>query len=365
MSIIKKHIQDSPASGKNTVQQSDAQRIETIRSVIRTAGDDARRSYPILANQNLIGMSVFLFAISGILLTGFAYWQGMISAWLCIPAVAFLTSLLHELEHDLIHWQYFKNNKLIHHLMMAGVWIFRPGTINPWIRRHLHFLHHKTSGTEADIEERGIGNGRTFGPLRWLIMLDTFVGNFTRALVEAPKGKKLYHAARVLAANFPLPWITASIWYSVLGYHAINLIAPYFGVIPAWSAETLARFELLDKWVVVLIAPFYLRSFSINFISSNMHYYGNVNSVLQQTQVLTNPLFWPLQVFCFNFGSTHGIHHFVVGEPFYIRQLTARAAHKVMKENGVPFNDLATFKRRNRYQPAAERVVGEQVNAGV
>jgi len=125
MSIIKKYIPDSPASGKNTLQQSDAQHIETIRSVIRSAGDDARRRYPILANQNLIGMSVFLFAISAILLTGFAYWQGMISAWLCIPTVAFLTSLLHELEHDLIHWQYFKNNKLIHHLMMAGVWIFR------------------------------------------------------------------------------------------------------------------------------------------------------------------------------------------------------------------------------------------------
>lgn len=327
----------------------DAQRIKIIRSVIRDAGDDIRRQYPILANKNLIGMSIFIFAITGILLTGFAYWQGMISAWLCIPMVAFLTSLLHELEHDLIHLQYFKKNRAIHHLMMAGVWLFRPGTINPWIRRHLHFLHHKTSGTDADIEERGIGNGRNYGPLRWLIMLDTFVGNLVRAMVESPKGHKLYHVVRVLAANFPLPWITATVWYSVLGYHAINLIAPYFGMLPAWSAETIARFELIDKWVVVLIAPFYLRSFSINFISSNMHYYGNVNSVLQQTQVLNHPLFWPFQLFCFNFGSTHGIHHFVVGEPFYIRHFTTAKAHEIMREHGVPFNDLATFKRQNRF----------------
>lgn len=341
---------------------SDAERIEIIRREVRAAGDAARTRYPLLANQNLIGMSVFLFAISGIIASGLAYWHGYLSAWVSIPLVAFLTSLLHELEHDLIHWQYFKNNKLIHHLMMAGVWIFRPGTINPWIRRYLHFLHHKKSGTEADIEERGIGNGRSFGPLRWLIMLDTFVGNLTRALLEAPKGKKLYHFARVLAGNFPLPWITAAVWYSVLGYHAINLLAPYTGFAPVWSAETIARFELLDKWVVMIIAPFYLRSFSINFISSNMHYYGNVDSVLKQTQVLTHPLFWPFQLFCFNFGSTHGIHHFVVGEPFYIRQLTASAAHKVMREQGVPFNDLSTFLRRNRFPEIQPQELGATAN---
>jgi len=331
------------------ISQSDTRKINAIRAVIKEAGDDARSRYPILANKDLMGMSIFIFAISGILLTGYAYWNGLISAVLCIPVVAILTSLLHELEHDLIHWQYFKNNKFIHHLMMAGVWIFRPGTINPWIRRHLHLLHHKISGTDEDLEERGIGNGRSYGPLRWLIMLDTFVGNFVRAIVESPKGQKLYHTVRILAANFPLPWITAAIWYSVLGYHFINLMAPYFEFVPNWSAETIARFELLDKWVVMIIAPFYLRSFSINFISSNMHYYGNVQSVLQQTQVLNNPIFWPFQLFCFNFGSTHGIHHFVVGEPFYIRQLTVKAAHDVMRENGVPFNDLGTFKRRNLY----------------
>ena len=69
-----------------------------------------------------------------------------------------------------------------------------------------------------------------------------------------------------------------------------------------------------------------------------------------QTQVLNAKRFLPFQLFCFNFGSTHGIHHFVVGEPFYIRQLTAADAHKVMRENGVLFNDLGTFARANRYE---------------
>ena len=65
----------------------------------------------------------------------------------------------------------------------------------------------------------------------------------------------------------------------------------------------------------------------------------------------------PLQLFCFNFGSTHAIHHFVVREPFYIRQMTAPAAHAVMREMGVRFNDFGTFRRANRYggQTAAGR----------
>ncbi len=61
-----------------------------------------------------------------------------------------------------------------------------------------------------------------------------------------------------------------------------------------------------------------------------------------------------MQAFCFNFGSTHGIHHFVVKEPFYLRQLTASVAHKVMAEMGVRFNDLGTFTRANRFTRAAQ-----------
>jgi hypothetical protein len=41
--------------------------------------------------------------------------------------------------------------------------------------------------------------------------------------------------------------------------------------------------------------------------------------VIQQTQVLNPWWMLPFQLFCFNFGSTHAIHHFVVRDPFYIR----------------------------------------------
>jgi hypothetical protein len=64
-----------------------------------------------------------------------------------------------------------------------------------------------------------------------------------------------------------------------------------------------------------------------------MHYYGDVEAgnAMQQTQVLNKWYFIPMQMFCFNFGSTHAIHHFVVNETFYVRQFTAAKAHKVMQ----------------------------------
>lgn len=40
----------------------------------------------------------------------------------------------------------------------------------------------------------------------------------------------------------------------------------------------------------------------------------------------------------------------MVKGPFYIRQLTAPVAHRVMREMGVRFNDFGTFARANRWQ---------------
>ena len=90
---------------------------------------------------------------------------------------------------------------------------------------------------------------------------------------------------------------------------------------------------------------------SLHLISSNLHYFGEVEEgyVVEQTQVLNRWFLLPLQLFCMNFGSTHGIHHFYVPDPFYVRQMTAAAAHRVMRENRVRFNDLGSFARANRY----------------
>ena len=156
-------------------------------------------------------------------------------------------------------------------------------------------------------------------------------------------------------AYFPLGWLHWGLWYAFLGYHGANAWAALSGTEIAWSAATLARMEWLNPLVVAWIGPNVLRSFCLHTVSSNMHYYGDVEdgNVIQQTQVLNPVWLWPLQLFCFNFGSTHAIHHFVVKEPFYIRQWTAKEAHAVMREMGVRFHDTASIFRANRWNPRA------------
>jgi len=343
---------DKPAQG-NTETADNARRIARIRREISADGDRWRERFPILANQNLIGLGIFVIAVAGVGVSGFAYIEGHIGWYICIPLVAFFTSLLHELEHDLIHWQYFRQHKFLHHSMLLVGWVLRPGTINPWIRRRLHFQHHKLSGTEKDMEERGIGNGQQFGALRLLTMLDTFTGNLVNVWMKAPGAHRLRLSLRIVAANFPFAVLCAITWYGFLMFHGMDAMTTWLGIPIAWSEGTLALVSGASPWIVILIAPFYLRSFCLNFISSNMHYFGDVDSLMKQTQVLNHWILWPFQLFCFNFGSTHGIHHFVVREPFYIRQLTARTAHRVMREEGVRFNDLGTFSRANRFTALA------------
>jgi hypothetical protein len=59
------------------------------------------------------------------------------------------------------------------------------------------------------------------------------------------------------------------------------------------------------------------------------------------------------------------MHHFVASEPFYIRQLTASAGHRVLRANGVRFNDLGTFLRDNRYTKQSPLASASQSNCAI
>ncbi|GAC1621014.1 MAG: fatty acid desaturase [Nevskia sp.] len=332
------------------VSMTDDQKAERIKTVVTAEGQRLRERYPILQSQDAIGAGILALAWAGILASGAAYYYGLLSAWLCIPLVAFFASLTHELEHDLIHWMYFKKNKAAHHAMMALVWLARPTTINPWARRHLHFNHHKFSGQQNDLEERAITNGERWG-LRRLLMTGDNVLSVALRMGKVPKERRLKLFLRAAAGYFPLGWVQIGIWYSFLGYHALNAAASVAGTAPAWPAWIVAGMAVVNFLTVAWIAPNVLRSFCLHFVSSNMHYFGDVepDNVIQQCQVLNAWWMTPFHLFCFNFGSTHAIHHFVVKEPFYIRQMTAPVAHRVMREMGVRFNDVATFRRANRW----------------
>jgi len=330
------------SSSHQTVQNIE-ERIQRIVQGIRAEEARLRDKYPILKYQDLIGFSIMLFSLAGMATSAYFFYLEMIPAWLCIILSAFFASVSHELEHDLIHRQYFKKNALMHNLMMLVVWIMRPNTVNPWYRRGMHFLHHKKSGTEKDLEERLVGNGIAYGLMRYLVMFDGLLGLLARHAVLR-KDIDNFSVRELLSAAFPLATLYFGLWYLFLGFHTLNFFVEM--TYPLWFIHIM---DLVNFLVVILIAPNFIRSGCLNFVTSAMHYYGNVSNIIQQTQILKPWFFAPLHLFCFNFGSTHAIHHFVVGQPFYIRQMVAKAAHKVMVENGVRFNDLSTFINANRW----------------
>lgn len=336
-----------------------------IRKEISQTYEDLKLRYPILKNQNAIGFAIFITAILIALTLGYLWIIGIVPTWLLIISNAFLFGILHELEHDLIHFMYFKNNVIVHNLMLFMVWILRPLTLNPWFRRTLHFHHHRFSGTLHDIEERGVTNGEKWSLKRLIFTPDLIIGNLLRL-------RNLFSDIKKEVNNGNLKNETA---------HKIKL-SGFLGLIPftilshiilyIFSADILISFlnnsfktsivfpeflkNILDtKWIYysifIILIPNLLRQFSLHLITSNLHYFGDVEkgNVIEQTQVLNIWWTYPLQLFCFFFGWTHAIHHFVVNETFYIRHITRKKAHEILKENGIRFNDLGTFRRANRY----------------
>ena len=145
---------------------------ENIRKAIRDAEMDLRKRLPILQYQDTIGLSIFCGSIIGVIAMSMLYGLGVIPWWLALSLNMIFLSFLHELEHDLIHYIYFKKNQKIQDLMMWGVWIMRANIINPFVRRKIHFHHHKHSGTIDDSEERLLGNGKPYNLKRIILTIE-------------------------------------------------------------------------------------------------------------------------------------------------------------------------------------------------
>ena len=325
---------------------ADAQKIKNIVLSVKAEEDRLRDKFSFLNKQDSIGLFMLAFSFLGMITSAFLYYYAFIPAWICIIITAFFASILHELEHDLIHKLYFRNNAFMHNFMMTVVWFMRPSTINPWYRRKIHFLHHKTSGTEQDLEERLVGNGIANIFVRFMVMFDGLIGLLLqRKLLN--KEVKVFNFFTVFNAGFPLTIFYYIFGYGFLLFHGIDLFMPSEYVYPDFLLTLVGLSNLI---MVILVAPNFLRSGCLNLVTSYLHYYKGVDSVLQQTQVFKGLFIWPLNLFTFNFAGTHAIHHFVVQQPFYLRQMLASKAHQVMKENGVRFNDFSTLTQANRYR---------------
>lgn len=339
------------------------QHTSKIRREIATSYQELKLNYPILKHQNTIGLIIFSLSIGISLLMGYLWYINVIPAWVLIVVNAFLFGVLHELEHDLIHFMYFKNNKFIHNFMLGWIWILRPLTLNPWFRRTLHFHHHRFSGTLHDVEERGVTNGEKWSIKRLIFTPDLVVGNLLRVKglfsdikSEVDKGNLKFDTANKLKLYGVFGLIPFTILSHVILYFFsidifLDFLANNFNTKIVFPEVIKSTLNWLNPIIYIVLLPNLLRQFCLHFITSNLHYFGDVEkgNVIEQTQVLNVWWTYPFQLFCFFFGWTHAIHHFVVNETFYVRHITRKRAHKIMKENGVRFNDLGTFKRANRF----------------
>ncbi len=310
-----------------------------IRS-IRRADHDLCEAHTWLGtpHQNKVASAVFVGTWMLLFAVGALWWTHVLSSWGVVPLIALGLSLLHELEHDLIHDLYFADQPRTQDLLFAGIWLSKM-SLNPWSRRRLHRHHHRVSGQAEDIEERLIGLGLRWG-LRRLFLSVLPAGS----LMVVPAIRRSIKAS--IQSGTPPPDLGHAPGFAVLrALDGIFLLLP-FVVLPAAFLGHPVATALAVLWVL----PNTLRHASIVVISSNSHYTDIPRGTLfHQNQVLDHWVTWPLQLFCCHFGATHILHHYVVKQPFYRRSLVWRRVRHVLRDQGVPFNDFGTFSRANRH----------------
>jgi len=327
--------------------------INAIRNVIRGEEKRIRTANPWLAYQNVIGLSIFLGSLLACFTTAFFYMRGSLPFYLAIPMVAIAISLLHELEHDLIHNLYFKGQAWVQHIMFFAIWMSK-FSINPWYRKVLHLRHHIMSGQVEDMEERFVGLGMPLGWLRLLIQLYPFSNLLIFPKIHKDNKREFGFDMMLLVILMNTPGIVAYTiaFHLFVGFARLNLglvFGPYDPVLAYASYTWLSPY--VTTVAVLIVLPNMLRQFSLNVLASYCHYYGDIPryNVFYQNQVLNSWIVFPFQLFGFNFGATHIIHHFVTNQPFYLRQWLAPKATKELIKHGIRENDFDIVRRNNRY----------------
>jgi len=168
--------------------------------------------------------------------------------------------------------------------------------------------------------------------------------------ILAKNNKKAFARIYSMLINIPTAVPMAFLLHLCFGY--IRLFSGLtFGQYDPVNELPLWLWPYIKNIIVILILPNVLRQTSLNIIASYSHYYGDIpkHNVYYQNQILNHWILYPLQLFCFNFGETHIIHHFVANQPFYIRQWLAPRAVEELEKQGIRKNDFDIVRRDNRY----------------
>jgi len=321
--------------------------VLAIRQTIRNEEVRLRKKYKWLQYQDFIGFMSFALSVVALIITAMFYLKRRIHWSIVIPLMALPGSILHEIEHDLIHNLYFKGKQWMHHVMFVAIY-FTKWSIPPWYRKFLHIRHHQESGTEKDIEERLIGLGRPLDFVRWALTFYPFSN--VVIMEDLQEDNKDWSRHKLVFAGIPTVVPFTLLWHLFMGYSRLHMgwvMGSYDPVcmLPEWG------WPIVRDLSILLLLPNVLRQACLNIMASYSHYYGDIpsNNVFYQNQIIDHWTMLPFQLFSFNFGATHIIHHFVPNQPFYLRQMLATKSIATMVDNGVRRNDLGIIKRNNRY----------------
>jgi hypothetical protein len=315
-----------------------------IRSFIRSEEKKIRSKHSWLRHQNMIGIGVLLCSLFLVEFVSFLYIAGSIHWSIVIPLIALATSILHELEHDLIHNLYFKGNKWVQNFMLFTIWVAK-ASISPWYRKFIHLRHHNHSGSKFDIEERLIGIGEPFGLRRLIASFYAFgpMVYFNQIRKDNPE----FNYVLLTLSSLPvvLPFITVFHLFHeyirwTLGWTMSN---DWVNHLPQWC------WAIISTLAVCWVLPNILRQTCLNLMATYSHYYDiQARDVFHQNQILDHWSLFGLNLFCFNFGATHIIHHYVTDQPFYIRQMISKSVRAELIKQGVQHNDFDIVRRDNR-----------------
>lgn len=301
--------------------------VQTIRQAIRDEEKRLRSAYAILRTdrQDLVGFMLFLTAVVMWAAVSAAWLYGKIGGITTVVANAIIISVLHELEHDLIHDLYLKRYPIVQHLMFAVIWTLKANASSPWWRKRVHLEHHQKSGQTDDVEERLIGLGMPWSVSRLLLTI------FPSASVLAVPGIK---------RDFP----EFDVWDMVLCNPTTGLSSVVLLIHAVWGWPAAVVYNVCINF------PNLLRQSCLVIVSTYVHYVDiPPKDVAYETQIIDHWSILPLQMFCMNFGKTHAIHHFVARQPFYLRMMLSSAVIPVMVEHGVRYNDMGAMLRANRW----------------
>ncbi|CAF3960761.1 unnamed protein product [Rotaria magnacalcarata] len=319
-----------------------------ICRTIKQSDAEIRQKYPFLYHQDVICAIIFAGSLLLITLFSYLYISSFISAIWTVMLIALVLSLLHELEHDIIHNLYFKSYRWIQNCMFIFIWVAKLH-VSPWYRRQLHLKHHLLSGQINDAEERLIGLGLSPNYKRMAVSVHPFGGLLISD--DISKDAKYLNLFTLQLHNALMGLTSFCILQTFVGY---NVFCFFYSCLD-YDINSLIGFHtfypIIRTLAVCLCFPNVLRQGCLVMMSNSSHYYGDLplNTVYYQNQILDSWLLFPFQLFCFNFGATHIVHHYVPSQPFYIRHFTAQSVKYTMIKLGVRNNDFGILWRNNHY----------------